>query len=380
MSPKIYLTVDNCFAYKRWTKPAEWCEKIAGLGVGYVEASADNELDPLFMGSDYLRAWVKQVRDAEKSTGVKVANLYSGHGTYTTLGLTHTDKSVRRRMMEKWFKPMIEIAAELGVGLGFFAHAFPEYAIQNRDSYLEYISLLENSLVELNIYAESAGCGKVGIEQMYTPHQYPWTIEQTGKLLKNVTKRSGRGFYFTEDVGHHQQKFQMPTLELLEQWRKSDYKGRWLGTAKIFSKAEKGADAAELLNEMQKLPHLFASAEDGDCYAWIQKLGCCSPIIHLQQTDGRSSAHLPFTDMENSKGVVKGDKLLSAIKKAYDQPVDPDMPQRCDEIHLTLELFAGTSTIMRDFMEDCKTSVAYWRQWIPKDGLTLNELLGKINK
>jgi hypothetical protein len=46
---------------------------------------------------------------------VKVANLYSGHGTYTTLGLTYTDPQVRRRMIEDWFKSMMETAAELVV-------------------------------------------------------------------------------------------------------------------------------------------------------------------------------------------------------------------------------------------------------------------------
>ena len=37
------------------------------------------------------------------------------------------------------------------------------------------------------------------------------------------------------------------------------------------------------------------------------------------------------------------------------------MPVRSDEVFLTLELFSGTTSIMRDVLQDCGESVAYWR-------------------
>ena len=52
--PKIYLTMDNSFATKRWTKPDEWARVIRELGVSCVEASADTEADPFYCGEDYL--------------------------------------------------------------------------------------------------------------------------------------------------------------------------------------------------------------------------------------------------------------------------------------------------------------------------------------
>lgn len=52
--PKIYLAVDNCFASKRWTKPAEWMELLGRMGIACVEASADNECDPLYMDKEYI--------------------------------------------------------------------------------------------------------------------------------------------------------------------------------------------------------------------------------------------------------------------------------------------------------------------------------------
>ena len=92
MYPRIYLAIDNCVFYKRWTRPDEWAEKIFHLGLRYIEASADTELDPLYMGKYYLRDWVESVRDAEQKYGVKGCNLYSGQGTYTTLGLALMDE------------------------------------------------------------------------------------------------------------------------------------------------------------------------------------------------------------------------------------------------------------------------------------------------
>ena len=56
-NPKIYLAIDNCFASKRWTDPEKWMNVIKSLGLNYVEASADNECDPLYLGSEYMKRW-----------------------------------------------------------------------------------------------------------------------------------------------------------------------------------------------------------------------------------------------------------------------------------------------------------------------------------
>ena len=213
MYPKIYLAADNCFASKRWTTPDEWSDVLADLGLHYVECSADTELDPLFMGRDYMLDWVEDVRRAEARTGVHPCSLYSGHGTYATLGLDHTDARVRRNMCDNWFKPLIDVAAALGAQLGFFAHCFSESVIQDPARYREFTGYLEDGLTEINGYAEEKGCSRLAVEQMYSPNQVPWTICGAAELLKHVSDRSGRPFYFTEDVGHHQKKFIKPTAE-----------------------------------------------------------------------------------------------------------------------------------------------------------------------
>ncbi len=195
MFPKVYLAINNCFAYKRWTQPDDWARVIAGLGLKYIEASADTELDPLYMGLPYLKDWILQTKEAEKKYNIKICNLYSGHSTYTTLGLTHTDERVREHMIANWFSPMIKMAKELSCGIGFFAHAFGNTILRDKDVYNKYVTLLIESLVRLNSYAGEIGCNKLCIEQMYTPHQYPWRIHDVENLIKQVSFKSGRDFF-----------------------------------------------------------------------------------------------------------------------------------------------------------------------------------------
>lgn len=65
--PRVYLAIDNCFASKRWTEPAEWLGVIKDMGVRFVEASADNECAPLYGDADYLKGWQKQIKNKRQN-------------------------------------------------------------------------------------------------------------------------------------------------------------------------------------------------------------------------------------------------------------------------------------------------------------------------
>lgn len=387
MYPKIYLAIDNCFASKRWTTPDQWAEVISNLGVRYIECSADTELDPLYMGKSYLKDWPAAVREAEARYGVQACNLYSGHGTYATLGLAHTDERVRRNMVEQWFKPLIDTASALGTGFGFFAHCFQAEIVEDPEAYAAYSRILEDALVELNCYAKEKGCGPLALEQMYSPNQIPWTIDGTAQLLKRITQRSGHPFYFTEDVGHHQKKFIKPTRQTITDGFLQGNRNLWLGSAdayRIYDHAISSGilsetDTDEILRLVEQAPHLFAQQRDSDCYAWLRALGCYAPIVHLQQTDGVSSEHRAFTKANNLNGIVRGDAILRAIQESYDQTVDEEMPSRCEAIYLTLELFSGTAQTTREILDAYATTVRYWRQFVPEDGLPLDYLVDRLS-
>lgn len=386
MYPNIYLAVDNCFASKRWTAPEDWAKVISAIGLRHIEASADTELDPLYMGRDYLQDWPKAVRAAESRYGVRVANLFSGHGTYSTLGLTHTDPRVRRHMLDNWFKPLIAVAGELGTGMGFYAHAFSQQVLASPALYRDYCQILRDALCELNCYAQQVGCKFLALEQMYSPHQIPWTIHGTRELMQQVTHASGSPFYYTEDVGHHLTRFLMPTEVQLAEVLATGKAAPWLGNREayaLFDAAKAQNDSSDaacqaILQAAAATPYLFSCEEDGDCYAWLRELGCYSPIIHMQQSDGNSSSHNPFTAEKNAAGIICGKKLLTALKESYDRPHEPSLPSRCQNVYLTLEIFSGTAQLPREILENYKATVEYWRQFIPEDGLPLDQLVEQL--
>ncbi len=391
-SPRIYLALDNCFAAKRWTSPREWISIASQLGIRCVEVSADTECDPLYMDPAYLEDWLQEVVSECKETGVQVVNLYSGHGTYTSLGLGSPDARNRALMRDQWLKVMIRNASRLGSGLGFFCHAFDHQTLQAPLKYARAEENLLGHMAEVASLARSFGLKSIGLEQMYSPHQIPWTIDGARELLKAVYERGGSPLWLTIDTGHQagQHRFLRPgRARLLESLRRLRASGRierglWLGPDSAYAILADGAASPvsqegglldRLEKEMDRYPYLFASPEDGDPYAWLAQLACYSPIIHLQQTDGNSSAHRPFTEENNRAGAIQPGKVLYAIAAAYSRAPEPDMPPRCADLYLTLEIFAGTAALPSEILDDLRESVSYWRKYVPQDGSSLRELL-----
>lgn len=389
MDPIIYLGIDNCFASKRWVRPTEWTRVVRDLGLKYVEASADTECDPLYMGPEFTKRWIEDTRDACAKSGIVVKNVYSGHGTYATCGLSHYDPQVTRRFLDQWMKAQVDTAKALGAGFGFFAHGFEELLLQDDKLYVEKLDELYNTLSDLAAYSKTQGVDYVGIEQMYSPHQPPWRISDVEELMREVYRRSGAPFYITADLGHMngQQYFQKPDAELVERAILSAREGTpirrlWLGSVAAhdtYKRAVAGeistsAAVAAILRDVEAHPHLFAQPEDASNDAWVRRAGCYSPIIHLQQTDGKSSPHWTFTPENNRNGIVKPEAFLRALKASYEQPNDPAMPPKCGEITLTFEPFIATAGNTFDLLDDIAESVRCWRKWVPRDGVLLSEI------
>lgn len=379
--PEIYLAVDNCFASKRWTDPEDWMSVIKDAGLRYVEASADNECDPLYCDRNYLHDWFDKVRCTAERYDIMIANLYSGHGTYSTLGLAHPDSRNADRMLHQWLGSMLTAASALQCGLGFYCHAFKQSVLETPRVYATILNELYHRLALLAIRARELKIPAIGVEQMYTPHQVPWTIDSARKMLIEVKKRSGADFYLTIDTGHQsgQYKFYRPGIEAIrhaiESHRQTErFDGVWLGPERAYEMVRTGATPDEINSFLMDYSYLFAEKDDSNPYVWLEQLGAYSPIIHLQQTEGKRSAHLPFNQACNATGIIEGRKVLNALKKAYEQAHDPALPERCRKIYLTLEIFAGTAELPVDIIHKLNDSVSYWRNFIPEDGLQLDQL------
>ncbi|MCC6614261.1 MAG: hypothetical protein IT320_12340 [Anaerolineae bacterium] len=382
MMPRITLALDNCFASKRWTEPGEWMDIAKDMGIYAVEASADNECDPLYSPPDALHDWVAAVQMATRRTGVRVANLYSGHGSYATLGLAHPDARVRDHIQHNWLDVMIGTAAELDAGLGFFCHAFSQSVLGDAQRYAAAETDLIARLGQLAQVAEGVGLNGISVEQMYSPHQIPWTLPGADHLLREIYRLGGAPMYLTLDAGHAigQRGYLKPTRAQVAAYVAAARAGDapadvWIGLPDE-SFDPNAPDAVDcLLAQIERQGYLFAEPDDGDPYHWLRRFGAYSPIIHLQQTDGMSSAHRPFTAQFNATGIIQPEKLLRALAEAYARDDDPGLPPRCQDIYLTLEIFSGTAQKPAAILANIRESVAYWRQYIPEDGLPLDRLI-----
>jgi len=50
-------------------------------------------------------------------------------------------------------------------------------------------------MAELAAYAESKGVRNIGVEQMYSPHQLPWTVVGANYLLRDIYDINKKNFY-----------------------------------------------------------------------------------------------------------------------------------------------------------------------------------------
>lgn len=388
--PKIYLAIDNCFASKRWTAPEQWMGLCSEWGVQYIEASADTECDPLYTTPAYIEDWTGKILDYSKKSGVHISSMYSGHGTYATLGLAHDDARIRTHILRDWLRPMVDTAAGLNAGLGFFCHAFSAQMLKNASAYQDGLNSLYQEIEEITRYASEKNLKFICTEQMYSPHQFPWTIATAQTFLSTVFQRTGAPMYLTVDTGHAsgQKTFQRPSRAALKAYLEHPQSGStaasiWLGPEAVYGAVRRTAGNAEqaagqLLQLMEQYPYMFAEERDGDPYAWLRTYGCYSPVIHLQQTDGTFSKHLPFTAQTNETGIIHGKRLLQAIYDSYLRSC-AGMPPKCKEIYLTLEIFSGTAEYNADIKQKMQESAAYWRKFVPKDGMRLDELVAALS-
>ena len=394
-NPRLFLAVDNCFAAKRWTEPDEWGRAAVECGFRFVEASADNEADILYRGRDNMSAWVEDVRKAERRHGFRVANVYSGHGTYATLGLGHTNEAIADRFLERWVEPMIETAGALDAGLGFFAHAFPVAVLEDPQLFTQARSKLIERFARIALIADKRLARPLAVEQMYTPHQIPWTIGGTIQLIKDVFEKAAVPLYTTIDTGHQsgQAAFGRPDFEQFQQavahasagmWNDVCWIGPEAAYAYLLDAASDRIDVRDAWDRIQPLmderPYLFSSANDADPYEWLRAVGTFSPIVHLQQTDSTSSSHLPFTPTTNATGIITGEHVLRSLKQAYDATEIGSLLPPIENIFLTVEFFAGTSSRPFTVIQHLRETAAYWRGFIPEDGISLAEALRHIEE
>ena len=303
---KIVLAINMCFLRKRWVEPEEWAQIIdEQLGLTHAEFTSDL-LDPFFVPEPSRSAIAERTRKAFRARGITIVDYYTGVITHCLNLLSHPDPAIRARGME-WCRGAIALAEKIGagaVGGHFDTIAHPECLDPNRRA--GRIAEVIRSFQLLSRDAKEHGLKFLLWEQMYTPSEAPYTIAEAADIFERVNKDAAVPVYLTIDVGH---------------------------------------------TCSHNYPH---SQNDLDPYLWLERFAHISPVIHLQQTDGQSSPHWPFTDEYNKLGIIHPEKVLQAIEKSGSEMN-----------YLVFEIFHSLGQDEQTVLDDLKRSIDYWRKWVP---------------
>jgi hypothetical protein len=299
----IKLGVNNCFAVKRWPEPQAWA-KIIGrdLEVGIAQFSYDL-LDPLT--SEPLLSFIAdETLDACKGNDVLIDTTFTGLIGYSMNLLTHPHLGLRLEAL-RWYEQAVLLASKLkarGTGGHVASMSVKDFGDEGRRSYLE--SFLMEGLQYLASIAAREGQRLLLWEPMPLSREQPATIARAKELQARVNRSARLPVKFCIDVGHQCA------------W---DVKG----------------------------------GRDLDPYAWLRELAPESPVIHIQQTDGKGDRHWPFTKEFNDRGIIDAGKLLEAIDASG-----------AKDITLILEVIHASEEKESKVLQDLVESAHYWKEFI----------------
>ena len=303
---KIILGINNCFAIGRYPETSEWLNIVKNeLGLSNVQFSFDL-LDPIIIDNDIFINNCKNIKEEADSLNVTIDTAITGEVPHKFNSLLDPDPA-KRNCYLKWYEKMILGSAILGakasgVYLGTLSKKDNEDI--ERRNYL--VSVLMEEIEYLTSIAKKLGQDYFLWEPMSVPREIPCTIKETDEMIKRVNKKSHVPVKLCLDVGH----------------------------GYIHS----------------------GDKRDSNIYDWLNEFVDISPVIHMQQTDGKGSRHWPFTEEYNKLGVIVPEKIFEIIEKS-----------NVDETMIVFEFFYSAHAIPEESaLDNLKISVDYWRKAIDK--------------
>jgi D-erythrulose 1-phosphate 3-epimerase len=300
---ELRLGINTCFTATRWPNPDDKFRIVRELGLREVQYSLD-AFDPALPAA-YRDRLYASIRAAAEKHGVAIHSTFTSGGHHFDNLLFHPDPEWREQAFQ-WFSEAIRLTALVGgQGAGGFVGALAVPDMASADIAGQRRRDCIEALVRLTRVARQHGNRFFLVEPMSVKREPPSTIREALELLDEVNARAEVPIRLCLDVGHCR------------------------------------AVAAP-------------SADDRDPYAWLRQCGRFAPAVHVHQTDRRASRHWPFTEEHNAQGIVEGRKVLEALGVSG-----------AEEVVLLIELFFAPFEPADDrVLEDLRTSVAYWRQFV----------------
>jgi D-erythrulose 1-phosphate 3-epimerase len=291
------LGINTCFAVKRWPQPERWAALVAGeLGLDLVQHSLD--LVDLDVPPAAVTSQATRLQAACAGRGLTLHSTFTGLAAYSSNLLLHPDKAARTRARD-WYRRVIGFTADAGAqSTGGHVGAFSVEDYRDESRRAQLWDELTESLAGLAGYAHDRGLSSLLAENLAAARE-PATMAMIESLLTDG------------DPAH------VPVLLCLDVGH-------------------------------QCVPG--TAGPDRDPYAWLERLGARAPVVQLQQTDGNSDHHSPFTPQANAAGIIEPARVLAALDRSG-----------AADVALILEIIPPFEQDDDQVLDDLRQSAAYWR-------------------
>ncbi|MFQ1020809.1 sugar phosphate isomerase/epimerase family protein [Tardisphaera saccharovorans] len=300
---KFHLGLNNCWAIKRWPVPSEWADLYRKMDVKNVQFSFDL-LDPRSKPV-VLEYGIGQVNDAVAKYGLYLQSTFTGLIPYSMNFLAHPDPVMRADALD-WYMEAIRVTKLLGAkmtGGHMGAKSVADYEDKARANAVD--QALFEAVKSMRVHAKQEGLEALLWEPMPVPRETPWSLEEASLVLKRANEGEGVPLKLAIDMGHQ------CTLK----------------------------------------------GSDGDPYRWLAQLGAESPVIHLQQTDGKADRHWPFAREYNEIGIMKPDKVIESLERSG-----------AKEVYAFVEYIPPSEEDDKKVLENVEETVKLWKEYAQDRG------------
>jgi D-erythrulose 1-phosphate 3-epimerase len=301
---RLHLGINTCFAVKRWPEPEQWVRIVSQeLELECCQFSFDL-VDPL-LDEGATMDYADAVRELAVTHDLFIHSTFTGLAAYSRSQLLHPHMSMRAAA-NRWYERAIDFTAHLGAtGMGGHIGAFSVQDSINPERKQILLNELQNRLKGLSCYAADKGLSHLLFENMAVTREWGHSIEEA-QWLTNLHTNGGVPLVLCLDVGH---------------------------------------------------PSALHSGTGSDDYLeWFAKPWSHLPIIHLQQTNGISDHHWPFTRNYNAQGIIHAESLIEAT--------DPWL--MVGDVFLFLEPIHPFEADDELVLDELRESVKYWRDALSK--------------
>lgn len=276
---------------------------LAEMGVTQAQFSFDLA-DPVLVGDKSIYADIRRACD---KAGISITSAFTGLIPYSQNLLGHPSEPLRRRALD-WYRAAIDATTVLGgSAVGGHIGALSVRQYRDLDERRRGIARIVDGVRELAEYAAVRGLDCLLWEIMPVAREYPADLKGCHELVARLDGHTAVPIALCLDMGHA---------------------------------CAAGADGA-----------------NRDPYAWLERLGRYTQVVHVQQTDGVGDRHWPFTAEFNAQGIVDPARVLDLVAR-FERP----------SVEIVLEAMSPFEADDNAVLADLRESVAYWQPALERLG------------